>query len=264
MFEHHAHAWFLTLAPFRGGHVPATTYKVGCPPFTPQCSLSSSWLTMQRFSLKKRKSSKPLKEDPARLQDLADGIESDPNNEAMVKCSECVRHNKPCYYDREQSVKCSECLRHQRKCDGTFSLEEYRKVGAEKRRVTEGVRRKHKEMARLRRVMVEARHALLAAEGELAAVEEDNVKLEEDLSVLEDKSNKMLQRELLALGVLNSFEVSQEVAPADPAAVWGDLPVTEQVDWSAVFGMEAPSLDGLVSPLPVLDAEGGNFREVQG
>ena len=218
---------------------------------------------MQRFSLKKRKSSKPPKEDPARLQDLADGIESDRNNLAMVKCSECVKHNRLCFYDREQSVKCSECLRHQRKCDGTFSLEEYRKVGAEKRRVTEGVRRKHKEMLRLRRVMVEARQALLAAESDLALVEEDNVKLEEDLSRLEDKSNKMLQREMLALGVLSDLDVEQEVAPADPSFVWEGMPVTEQVDWSLILSSD-PSPGDLVSLPQASGVENGICQGVSG
>ena len=92
----------------------------------------SLWLTMQSFRAEKpklQKSSKPPKKWTTRRNEIADTLESDEDNIAMVACSKCVKHNVVYYYDRRQSVQCAACLRHQRNCDSTFSLEEFRKVG---------------------------------------------------------------------------------------------------------------------------------------
>ena len=93
---------------------------------------------MQSFHAEKsklRKSSKPPKKWTTRRNEIADALESDEDNIAMVACSECVKHNVVYYYDRRQSVQCAACLRHQRNCDGTFSLEEFRKVGVQKKKL---------------------------------------------------------------------------------------------------------------------------------
>jgi hypothetical protein len=69
---------------------------------------------MQSFrasKTKSRKTSKPRPNKTARLNEAVDAI-SVKENEAIVSCTEYVKHNKTCYYDREQSVKCAECLRY--------------------------------------------------------------------------------------------------------------------------------------------------------
>ena len=58
---------------------------------------------MQSFRAKKsklQKFSKPLKKWTTRRNDIVDTLESDEDNIAMVACSECVKHNVVCYYDR--------------------------------------------------------------------------------------------------------------------------------------------------------------------
>jgi hypothetical protein len=149
----------------------------------------------------------------------------------MVACSECVNNGVVCYYDREQSVKCAECLRHQRNCDGTFSLEDFRKVGEQKKQLQSKSRLKRREIQRLRKVLLEAQSALNEAE-------EQDSDLQESLAQLEQKSSDMLKREMQALGVFNSVGIEQEVALSDPGFVWSDVPHTEtvDVDWDAIWG----------------------------
>jgi hypothetical protein len=81
----------------------------------------------------------------------------------MVACSACVNSGTVYYYNREQSVKCTAYLRHQRACDGTFALEEFRKVGEQKKQLVAKSRAKRREMARLRKVLLDARRALAEA-----------------------------------------------------------------------------------------------------
>jgi DNA repair exonuclease SbcCD ATPase subunit len=177
-----------------------------------------------------RKSSKPVKTWKERCAELADSISVE-GNIAMVACSECVNNGVVCYYDREQSVKCAECLRHQRNCDGTFSLEDFRKVGEQKKQLQSKSRLKRREIQRLRKVLLEAQSALNEAE-------EQDSDLQESLAQLEQKSSDMLKREMQALGVFNSVGIEQEVALSDPGFVWSDVPHTEtvDVDWDAIWG----------------------------
>jgi hypothetical protein len=178
---------------------------------------------MQSFRIEKpkpRKSSKPSKGWHERRIEIAESISVE-DNIAMVACSECVNHGVVCYYDREQSVKCAACLRNQRTCDGTFSMEEFRKVGEQKKQLVAKTRAKRREIARLRKVLAEA--------------EGDEADLEDSLAVLEEKSSKMLQREMLALGVMSPLDNEQEVAWADPGFVWEGMPATDSVDWDLVL-----------------------------
>lgn len=185
---------------------------------------------MQTFRIQKpkpRKSSKPVRSWNDRRNEIADSIESDPDNAAMVACTECVNHNVVCYYDREQSVKCAACLRHQRNCDGTFSMEEFRKVGEQKKRLREKSRQKRKDIRRTRerRVLahgafLEAQLALARADADLLAEEAADEKFNDDLAALEDASDRMLKREMQALGVFAEISadrgVDHEVALASP------------------------------------------------
>jgi hypothetical protein len=168
-----------------------------------------------------RKSSKPAKSWKERCVELADSISVE-ENIAMVACSECVNNGVVCYYDREQSVSCAACLRHQRTCDGTFSIEEFRKVGEQKKQLVSKTRAKRREIARLRKVLAEA--------------ESEEADLEDSLALLEEKSSKMLRREMLALGVMEPLDTEQEVVLAEPDFVWAGMPVTDSVDWAVVFG----------------------------
>ncbi|RVX65743.1 hypothetical protein B0A52_10410 [Exophiala mesophila] len=176
-----------------------------------------------------RKSSKSLKSQKERRDELAESI-SRPENIAMVACSECVAHGVVCYYDREQSVKCAECVRHQRSCDGTFSLEEFRKVGEQKKALQDKSRRKRKEIARLRRLLADA--------------EEEDDKVQDSLSALEQRSNAMLHREMLALGVFDSLDASSPVALADPGFVCNGVVTTDSIDWGVVFDGNPESASG--------------------
>ena len=173
---------------------------------------------MQQFRVVKAKSTKSTKpslswgERRARLTDLI----SIPENIAMVSCTACVDHGVVCFYSREQSVRCAECLRHQRECDGTFSVKEFRKVGEQKKRLAARSRAKRREIARLRKVLIETQahaQAVIAeaqaagahAQAALAEAESEDVGLQEGLAVLEDRSSRMLQREMQALGVMNTL-----------------------------------------------------------
>jgi hypothetical protein len=174
---------------------------------------------MQSFRVEKskpRKSSKPAKSWSERRNEIADSISIE-ENVAMVACTSCVNNKLVCYYDREQSVKCAACLRHQRDCDGTFSLEEFRKIGEQKKQLKVKALEKRREIARLRKV--------------LAELEEEDVAVQDDLVRLDDISSRMLQREMQALGVMDSVGNEQEVALADPNFVWEGVPAVESIDW---------------------------------
>jgi hypothetical protein len=180
--------------------------------------MPSSGIDKSKF----RKSSKPVKSWRERRAEIAESISVE-ENIAMVACSECVSNGVVCYYDREQSVKCAECLKHQRNCDGTFSLEEFRKVGEQKKQLQSKSRLKRREIQRLRRALLEA--------------EEQDSDIQESLAALERKSSDMLKREMQALGVFNSVGSEQEVALSEPDFIWTDIPHAETVDWDEILGV---------------------------
>ena len=214
---------------------------------------------MQNFRVckKKPRSSRPPRNETLRLQVVADSI-SVKENKAMVACSECVKNNAVYYYDRSQSVKCAECLRRRRDCDGTFSLEEFRKIGEQKRLLKEKARERRLETSRLRTlqssVQLEARRAKLAADEarqvllvaeaaaeerlaeamrRTAAAELEEVALAEQIAKVKETSSRMLKREMLALGVISPLDNEQEVALAEPELAWfgGELPLMGSFDW---------------------------------
>ncbi|KIW85435.1 hypothetical protein Z517_00825 [Fonsecaea pedrosoi CBS 271.37] len=138
---------------------------------------------MQPFRIAKpRRSTKPVKTQSERRIELTDSISTDPENIAMVAYTECVNYGVIYYYDREQSSSYAECLRRQRKCDGTFSMEEFRKVGEQKKQLVAKSRAKRKEIARLRRLIAEA--------------EEEDVSFQGELKRLEEVSSRMLRRKM--------------------------------------------------------------------
>jgi hypothetical protein len=53
--------------------------------------------------------------------------------------------------------------------------------------------------------------------------------------MLEEKSLKMLRREMLALGVIKPLNNEREVTLAEPDFVWAGAPVTDLINWSVVF-----------------------------
>ncbi|KAL9117784.1 MAG: hypothetical protein Q9187_005674 [Circinaria calcarea] len=193
----------------------------------------------------------PKRNTTVRRADLACAI-SESKAEAMVACSQCARHGLTCYYDRSEPIKCAECLRSQRDCDGTFSLEEFRKVGEQKRLLKKQAQERHRETSRLRSLQATARKemqeaALRTAEAEerTAAAELEEAALAERIARLKEISRRMLQREMLALGVMNPLDNEQEVVLAEPDLVWtGELPVMESIDWDVVLG----SADGISLP----------------
>ena len=83
--------------------------------------------------------------------------------------------------------------------------------------------------------MAEAQAAGAHAQAALAEAESEDVGLQEGLAVLEDRSSRMLQREMQALDVMNTLRDGQEVGLGDSEFVWSSLPVTDSIDWSAIF-----------------------------
>jgi hypothetical protein len=190
-----------------------------------------SWLTMQSFRVvknKPRKSSKPLKNKSDQRTELSDAIESDEGNKAMVACTKCVENNAVCYYDREQSMSCAECIRHQRTCDGTFALEEFRKVGEEKKRLQAQYREERRKVVALRKALVEA--------------ESREVDLQDSIAEVEEISSRMLRREMQVLGVMGSLDSEKEVALAEPEFVWEGAPVAVAGGWDDAW-LGSPSGD---------------------
>jgi len=124
-----------------------------------------------------------------------------------------------------------------RKCDGTFSLEELRKVGDQKKLEQKRRRQKLAEVAKLRKAMIDAQRAL-------AEAEEEQHSIEETLAELDDRTERMLKREMQALGVLNSLPEQEEIALGDSSLSWLDHGfMVEQVNWEDVFsGGVGPSV----------------------
>ncbi|KAK5936453.1 hypothetical protein PMZ80_011308 [Knufia obscura] len=184
---------------------------------------------------KQKRSSKPERPKSERNLEIYRAI-AVTGNEAIVSYSACISNNVVCYYDREQSVKCAECVLHQRSCDGTFALEEFRKVGELKRAKQQKRREKSKQITKLRSALLTARQALQEAEATMLATEEEINEIDESIAALEDKSSRMLKREMQALGVFNSLPDEQEIALGDQDFVWEDIPLVQQVDLGGLFG----------------------------
>ncbi|EXJ65082.1 hypothetical protein A1O7_01422 [Cladophialophora yegresii CBS 114405] len=159
----------------------------------------------------------------------------------MVSYTEYMNHSEVCFYSREQSVKCAACLRHRRECDGTFSVEELRKIGEQKKQLSAKSRAKRREIARLRKTLVDARRSLAALECEMAKVEEEDSSLQDSITKLDEVSSNMLKREMMALGAFDKAPARAEVALAEPNFVWQDAPLTESVDWNKILNFEGSS-----------------------
>jgi hypothetical protein len=167
----------------------------------------------------------------------------------MVSCSHCVKHNKVCYYDREQSVYCAECLRYQRRCDGTFALEEFRKVGEQKKLLQSQAAEKRRDALRRRKALMDARKAsmearkllaeseasLVLAEEQSLEAESEEARLSAEIAFLDDKSSRMLRREMQALGVMAPLDNEREVALADSDFVENAMPESAQADWDEML-----------------------------
>ena len=168
-----------------------------------------------------------------RLAAVAEAL-SISSNEAMVACSSCVASKVTCYYDRERSMKCAECLRHQRDCDGTFSLEEFRQVGEQKKLAEAELLKKKQLIAEARRRLVE--------------LEDEGIQSEIWLNHLKDVSGRMIEREMAALGVLAPQAPERRIALGDQLIFSHPLPDWSQLDFSAVYFSDDPqaALDGVV------------------
>ena len=140
----------------------------------------------------------------------------------MVSCTQCINHGVVCYYDKAQSVKCAACLRHQRKCDGSFSVEELRRVSEQKKQLQSKVREKRHQLQKLRQALADA--------------ENETNSLDESIVMLEDIANRMLRHKIMALGAFNNVVAmsgsEQEVALAEPDFVLDGLPYMEVPDLS--------------------------------
>jgi hypothetical protein len=199
---------------------------------------------MQAFRVSKTKpkppkSSIPPKPQRVRFNEIADSIASDPNNEAMVACTECVNNNVACYYDRDQSIFCAECLRHRRKCDGTFAMEEFRKVGEQKRLLEAESLEKGRKLQELRRKLMDARRALMDVESCFVLAEEEDLKVRSELSAVKDRSSKMLHREMQALGVFEELPPDKEIVLAEPVLARVGASPGDSFDWSEVLNFES-------------------------
>lgn len=188
---------------------------------------------------KDRRKAKPSLYERERLNRVADYLSSIPENEAMVFCNQCVQRNIVCYFDSQHSKKCAECLRYQRRCDGTFSLEELRQVGEQKRKLQAEARSKQTRSLALRSLLQDARKALMDAEKESLEADTELAALEGSIAKLDEVSGRMLRREMQALGAFDDVEATQgsgqEVALADPNYVWSELPAFGSSAWDEMF-----------------------------
>jgi hypothetical protein len=75
----------------------------------------------------------------------------------MVSYSNCARSGDIYYFAKERLKKCSYYLRKNINYNGSFSLEEFRRIVDEKKSLVDKSRRKRKEIARLRRVLADAK-----------------------------------------------------------------------------------------------------------
>ena len=104
-------------------------------------------------------------------------------------------------------------MRHpSRKCDGSFTLEEFRRVGELKKSEKQKRLAKAKQISALRKTLLSARKALAeaqaalsAVESELVGAEEEQNALDETIAALDSKAEGMLRREMRVLGVLDSL-----------------------------------------------------------
>lgn len=177
-------------------------------------------------------STKPEKSRADRDKQLAEFIVS-LGIEAMVSCTQCLNAGVTCYYAREQSVKCAECIAKHRNCDGTFSVDELRKIGELKKSEQKKRRQKLLEISKLRAA--------------LAQLETEQHSLEESIADLDDRTERMLKREMLALGVFDKLPDEQEIALGDVDMSWLDHGLNvQQIDWESVLG--APESTGGASP----------------
>jgi len=161
----------------------------------------------------------------ARRLNLALAIELS-GTRAMVSCSQCALHGVDCFFDSERSTRCAECLRRQRNCDGSFSLEEFRKIGEQKKQVEAELLKKERLIAEARRRLVE--------------LEEEGVKTKEWLAHLKEQSDRMLSREMRALGVLSSQPDDQEIALGNQSPFQHSVPDPSNVDLAGLFFSEDP------------------------
>lgn len=154
-------------------------------------------------------------------------------NLTMPACAKCVEHGDLCYYNARKSTKCAKCIEKQRKCDGTFSLEEYRRVGEQKKRLTAEVRQKRKEIARLRSVLLDRQQEMLKAMQDLNSAENSESSLDASLAHWERVSDNMLTREMRAMGVLREQPEESEIALGEPIEeIVEQAPFVEYVDLS--------------------------------
>lgn len=167
----------------------------------------------------------PKRSSTERRKDLISAL-TDSGTISMVACSFCASNSLACYYDREISVSCAECLRRGRHCDGSFSLEEFRKVG-EQKKLAEA------ELLKKERMIAEARRRLLE-------LEEEGIKTKEWLQHLKDTSDRMIQREMQALDVLSSRSSSDSVALGDQSLFQLPAPDPSNVDLADWFFSDDP------------------------
>lgn len=182
-------------------------------------------------------------------------LESEPKNllPGMARCSQCVQHDAVCYHDSARATKCSECIRRGRKCDGTFSLVELKKIGDLQREAQKKSRLKRQQIAKLSSALLEQQSALakLQSEGlklqsEDARLRHEDVELQNQISLLDATRDRILKREMEALGVLREEAKDSEelVFSIDDNLDTTGFPLIESVDWSEIWD---PSGDILVS-----------------
>lgn len=108
------------------------------------------------------------------------------------------------------------------------------------------IRSRHLSMSRqallkARATAEKAKLALEEAEGSFAESEEHLSKVDEEISRLDLESDRMIRREALALGVIDSLDDEEEVvfAESEEDLSWLDDPALACIDWSQTLGIES-------------------------
>ena len=149
----------------------------------------------------------------------------------MRPCDNCSRLNKECRVGNE-SDRCMECVRLNRKCDLAFSAVEWRRVKNERDRV-------YQELLESHRKVTEASSAIMEASKLQQEAVAKATRLQTQFQFLENKEQKMIEREFRNIAELEEderkssqpsldgllFDVSSEQFEVPPGFDWLDSSV---------------------------------------
>lgn len=155
----------------------------------------------------------------------------------MGRCTPCQNSNSLCFILDGYS-RCSSCMKKGVKyCDGTFSVEEFDALTAQRNRLQEAARQKDEELKGMLREAARIQEALSSANAE-------RERLQRESDELLEKQRRMLVREAEALDELDSVDPP----PIASSTVFVGLGDDQLEDY---FEIPRGSLSGFEGPIPI-------------